>query len=421
MLLIQLLRRASPRIVPFLTVLAMLAGPTGLGRATGPAGLIDLAATGQTTSYATGDDGDWQQGVVSPEPRFVDNGDGTITDALTGLIWTKSASLGNSAMTWSSGLSYANALGGGMDGLTDGSVAGDWRLPNVRELQSLTDYSNYDPCLENGHPFVSVPVAYYWTSSTDINRPTDAWSVYLRSGWGGQLAKSSTAYVWAVRDGMVGEVSLARTGQTASNATGDDGDLQRGVASPQPRFFDNGDGTITDDLTGLVWSQKASLGDATMSWPNALIYVNQLSSGTQGLSDGSVAGDWHLPNVRELQSLTDYSNYSPSLESGHPFVGVQMSNYWASSTDSSNQTGAWAVSMVSGWTGSLSKTNNRHVWAVRPVPEPAAQGPVALGVLALLRLWRRERALPASKSGPVGSLLRYIAKLQSVHEPNHWS
>ncbi len=53
------------------------------------AGTVDLPRTGQTTSYATGDDGDLQVGVDWPLPRFTDNNNGTVTDNLTGLIWLK--------------------------------------------------------------------------------------------------------------------------------------------------------------------------------------------------------------------------------------------------------------------------------------------------------------------------------------------
>ena len=90
---------------------------------------IDCAGTGQ--------DGEYQAGV-SVDPRFTDNGDGTVTDNLTGLIWLKDADCFGSR-NWTNALSDANTLADGSCGLTDGSVAGDWRLPNVRELQSLID------------------------------------------------------------------------------------------------------------------------------------------------------------------------------------------------------------------------------------------------------------------------------------------
>jgi hypothetical protein len=65
---------------------------------------------------------------------------------------------------------------------TDGSVAGDWRLPNVKELESLIDFGWHSPALPVGHPF-SVVQSYYWSSTTDISRPDNAWSVNLDDGF----------------------------------------------------------------------------------------------------------------------------------------------------------------------------------------------------------------------------------------------
>ena len=69
-----------------------------------------IAKTGQTTSYATGDDGDLQMGVSWSAPRFIDNGDGSVTDKLTGLIWLKNASCPNEIKKWSDALTFANSL-----------------------------------------------------------------------------------------------------------------------------------------------------------------------------------------------------------------------------------------------------------------------------------------------------------------------
>ena len=94
--------------------------------------------TGQTISFATGDDGHYQAGVPVPNPRFTDNGDGTVTDNLTRLTWLKDAGcLGQ--QTWADALPLANTLADGnvACGLADGSAEGDWRLPNRNELASL--------------------------------------------------------------------------------------------------------------------------------------------------------------------------------------------------------------------------------------------------------------------------------------------
>ena len=133
---------------------------------------------------------------------------------------------------------------------------------------------------------------------------------------------------------------LPKTGQTAcydlhSNAiscrgSGQDGEYQAGT-SVDPRFTDNGDGTVNDNLTGLIWLKNADCLGSHL-WADALIVANTLATGACGLTDGSAAGDWRLPNVRELQSLIDVSQFNPALPPGHPFSGVHAANYWSSTT-----------------------------------------------------------------------------------------
>ena len=91
--------------------------------------------------------------------------------------------------------------------------------------------------------------------------------------------------------GLAGVVPVPRTGQTTSYATGDDGALQKGVVGPSPRFTDNADGTITDNLTSLVWLKDSDCF-GLQNWFEALADALSLNSGECGLTDGSVAGDW---------------------------------------------------------------------------------------------------------------------------------
>ena len=81
---------------------------------------------------------------------------------------------------------------------------------------------------------------------------------------------------------------------------------------------------------------KNANADGVKTWANALSYCNSLASGLAGLSDGSVAGDWRLPNVKELHSLIDYERNNPALPSGHQFSGVQLTFYWSGTTYSTN-------------------------------------------------------------------------------------
>ena len=190
--------------------------------ATGPAGAnytspkAPVLATGQQTTYAEGDDGNWKSGAVVSGSRFTDNlvngvSNGTVTDNLTGLIWLKnancSATLGGVAntgtgLTWANALTWSNNLASGSCGLTDGSIAGQWRLPNRKELMSLGDLSKYNPALPTGHPFISVQSYLYWSSSSYSSDTTNAWVVYMVGGNVVSYDKSSNFYVWPVRAGQ---------------------------------------------------------------------------------------------------------------------------------------------------------------------------------------------------------------------------
>ena len=165
-----------------------------------PDGPAPVEKTWQTTTYATGDDGDLEKGVVWPAPRFVDNGNGTVTDNLTGLIWLKNASCFG-LRTWNDALSDSNGLASGSCGLTDGSSTGDWRLPNYKELFSLVDGNNDYPPLPSGHPFVSVIPSYYWSSTTYPGTDSVAWTVLMDIGAVVFNSKLYTNYVWPVRGG----------------------------------------------------------------------------------------------------------------------------------------------------------------------------------------------------------------------------
>jgi hypothetical protein len=90
--------------------------------------VVQLAATGQRTSYAAGDDGAEQKGVAwaASAGRFTDHQDGSVTDTVTGLIWLKDATC-LPATNWAAAIQEANGLAAGACGLADGSKAGDWR------------------------------------------------------------------------------------------------------------------------------------------------------------------------------------------------------------------------------------------------------------------------------------------------------
>ncbi len=166
----------------------------------------------------------------------------------------------------------------------------------------------------------------------------------------------------------LGNVVLAlvpKTGQTTSYAAGDNGAMQKGVAWPNPRFTDNNNGTVTDNLTGLIWLKNGNCF-GTQIWTDALASANALASGSCGLTDGSVAGNWRLPNRLELESLIDFGRSSPVLPTGHPFSGVPFGSYWSSSTYApSTSSVAWLVSISYGMVNGSAKIGGNYVLPVR--------------------------------------------------------
>jgi hypothetical protein len=157
---------------------------------------------------------------------------------------------------------------------------------------------------------------------------------------------------------------VAKTGQTTPYGPGDDGALQKGAAWPNPRFTDNSNGTVTDNLTGLVWLKTANCLGA-LPWRNALSSANGLASPSCGLSDGSTAGQWRLPNIKELSSLINAGLVSPALPAGHPFAGVQSYYYWSSTTVASSPSNAWYVNLNDGTVYANDKPVFYYVWPVR--------------------------------------------------------
>ena len=212
-----------------------------------------------------------------------------------------------------------------------------------------------------------------------------AWNLSLKHGYFDIDYKTDFLFVWPVRvSGSWAAARVARTGQETCHdyqganidcvGTGQDGEFQTGLAWPNPRFVDNNDGTVTDVLTGLIWLKDANcFGNRT--WTNALIEANTLATGSCGLTDSSEAGDWRLPNVRELESLIDFGHHSPALSDstgtsqwteGDPFTNVTQTFYWTSSTNLFNKEFAWNVYLKSGYVDTKYKTNSdKAVWPVR--------------------------------------------------------
>jgi uncharacterized repeat protein (TIGR01451 family) len=385
-------------------------------RSVGP---VDLPRTGQTTSYAAGDDGALRKGVNWPDPRFTvvycdqsgpctnqgvdcDSNPSTdvIIDQLTGLMWWRDADIFNSApygSTWGVGFyflqNYYNVPNSGYN------VCGyyDWRMPNVNELVSLLRMEPTESSISwlEDQGFVKV-FDRYWSSTTSDYEKNMAWMFWPAGGIGRDKKYTGGMYranFWPVRDvPMRPKVQLAKTGQTncydnsgnqiSCAGTGQDGEYQKGVAWPNPRFT-NPDGSapvsgnvVLDKLTGLMWTKDAYLPGELKYWQGAMDFVAGLNSGSYGGHN-----DWRLPNVVELHSLMDYSQSTPMLPSDHPFTNVwDGSLYWSSNTNlySGNPSEAFTLGMtgyMGGFLGVNGKTiDQRGVWAVRGGYKGSANG-----------------------------------------------
>jgi hypothetical protein len=140
-----------------------------------------------------------------PKPRFIDNKNGTVTDSLTGLIWLKNTKCFR-MIDWESAKRAAKSLKDGDCGpdqaliLSDGSSAGDWRLPTMNELCTLIDYSKRNPALPPGQPFSDFSPGYYWSATVLHYHPRMAWIVYIESGTTCyDDIKNHAGHIWPVR------------------------------------------------------------------------------------------------------------------------------------------------------------------------------------------------------------------------------
>ena len=181
------------------------------------------------------------------------------------------------------------------------------------------------------------------------------------------------------------QVSCTSTSTGEGGPKGQDGELQKGVEWPDPRFANNGDGTVTDNLTGLMWFEDATCikthyltfdndgtsgEDGMVAWQHALDFVAGINAGSYSLC-GAGHGDWRLPQVRELFTLIDFNTAWNSYL--YPvfvnvYEGKQDGVYWWTSTSNVvDPTYAWVVNIDGGSTLVYirPKHNSYHVWPVR--------------------------------------------------------
>ena len=180
-----------------------------------------------------------------------------------------------------------------------------------------------------------------------------------------------------------GDLKLSGTGTISFP----DGSVQTTAGDCHGRYEDNGDGTVTDCRTGVIWLKNAKCTDTSgaitntngyLTWADANTWVAGLGKGLCGLTDGSSAGDWRLPTKTEwmamVQSARKHGYIYPSLTNtagtgqwaaGDIFDVIQSNCYWSSSTYAGNTGYAWFVNMYDGSVHSNNKTINYYVWPVR--------------------------------------------------------
>jgi formylglycine-generating enzyme required for sulfatase activity len=281
-----------------------------------------LPDTGQTGSF-TATPGEDSDSTINP-PSYTDNGDGTITDNITGLMWQKTD---GGEMTFENAATYCNDLV--LSGYSD------WRLPTGIELFSLNNYDNQNPAL-NTLCFTKTLAGYWWTCEVQSGDASKVWVVNAGGGIGAH-PKSETVSAGGIKKFHARAVrNLLSAEFTAAH------------------FSDNDNETIADNYTGLIWQkiQPAS----TMTWEEALAYADGMTLAGKS--------DWRLPNIRELQSLNDVQLSRPSFNKAF-FTNMGSGNYWSSTTLQNTAARAWDINIDYGIVSYNDKTLKQNVLLVR--------------------------------------------------------
>ncbi len=288
--------------------------------------IIRIPDTGANKSYTTtfGEDNDYNINV----PFFIDNQNGTVTDTVTGLMWQKTD---GGEMTIENAIIYADTLT--LGGFTD------WRLPSPLEAFSILNLQNVNPSL-NTSVFTKTLAEYWWTNTYQYNNASQVWCINAGGGIGNKpkietISAGGTKHyhVLAVRDRLKPQVI-------------------------NNRYLDNLDGTITDNLTDLIWQKVPNV--STLAWEDALNYAEGLS-----LANNT---NWRLPNIKELQSITDFTTTNPAVNTAK--FGISGTKKFWSSTSLPNQTTkAWFWDTQFGITTYDLKTVANYVLCVSSKPE----------------------------------------------------
>ncbi len=256
------------------------------------------------------------------KPQYRDNKDGTVTDLVTGLMWQKTPNTKNK-MSFDNALKEAKGV----------KLAGydDWRLPTIKELYSLIDFRGYsDRQASSSKPYVDKRYFDFYYGNTNLGeRIIDCqyWSATEYVGL--TMMGNPTVFGVNFADGRIKgypKYDRRRRGPMQLYVRY----VRGNPAYGKNKFVDNGDGTVTDQATGLTWMKNDS--GSTMNWRSALAYAEKLELGGHS--------DWRLPNAKELQSIVDYTrapdNSNRKLRSAaiSPIFALtnQESYFWTSTT-----------------------------------------------------------------------------------------
>lgn len=257
------------------------------------------------------------------QPSYTDNGDGTVTDNVTGLMWQQDMG---------AKISYADAVALVKTMNLGGHT--DWRIPTIKELYSLANFTGrcfgedaVDMFIDTN--YFDQPIGDVSAGEREIDGQTWSKTHYVGLTMNGDTAIFGYNFVDGRLKGYPKYAPASGTPNTMFFR------MVRGNESyGLNRFTDNGDGTITDEASGLMW-QQADNGD-NYDWEEALVYAEALNLGDHS--------DWRMPNAKELQSIVDYNRSpqttaSPAIDpvfSCTPIIDTdgnegQFGYYWTSS------------------------------------------------------------------------------------------
>jgi hypothetical protein len=224
------------------------------------------------------------------QPSYQDNGDSTVSDLVTGLEWVQAR---GSMTTIDSAIAGAAAC----------RVGGhsDWRMPTIKELYSLIDFRGYcQTSASNSRPFIDTTFFEFRYGDTTIGRLIDCqdWSGTRYAGL--TMVVCTTYFGVNFADGRIKGYGTALPLPPFTPKRNYVRYVRGNAGYGINDFLDNGDSTITDRTTGLMWTKLDSR--AGLNWQQALAWVE-----LKNAANYCGHNDWRLPNAKELQSIVDYT------------------------------------------------------------------------------------------------------------------